>query len=288
MIVIKNTDVETVVKNIGAERTFLEGLKDNLGMVQNSSDDVLQGIFEYIKHNAVFNGISERARREISAKHDFFQTMSFAVDNAIMLLNDIETRLKKTRVKVFDTATITYRQKGMFDWINSINFFSNYSSKLIDVCLTQPKTINNYLTKADFEFINKTVGYYNILLKRLCDSERDLKRSLDMLSDEVYDADEVSVIEQLKGKQAASIGLAPHHFNPNYWRRYWVMTKDVRTIKSNREKIDMYAMKLQRLENKRNRTQDPSIDRQIEYWQNEIQILDAEIADIEEKYRENV
>lgn len=284
MIVISNTNISAILKNIDAERTFLEGLKDNVGMLQKSSKDVLKDIFEYIRRNAVFNSISEKARREISAKHDIFQTINFALSNGIDLLNEIENRFKKSNTKIFDTSTITYRQKGMFDWINSINFFSNFSSKFIDVCLTQPKTVNSYLNKADFEFINKTVGYYNIILKRLCDSPRDLKRSLDMLSDEVYNEQETSILEQVRGKQATSMGFAPHLINPLYWVKYLTMVNDVSTIKSNREKIDMYAMKLQRLENKRNNMEDPSIDRQIEYWQNEIQILDATIASIEEKY----
>lgn len=284
MIVIKDAELSVVLKNIDAERTFLDGLKNNIGMLQNSSSDILSGIHNYVRRNAVFNSISEKAKRSISSKHDIFQTMSFALANGIALLNDIEARLKKSNIKVFDTATITYRQKGMFDWISAINFFGKYTSSFIDVCLTQPKTVNNYLTKADFQFINKTAEYYNVVLARLCDSLSNIKRSLDLLSDETYDESESSIIENIRGKQAASIGFAPHVFNPGYWIRYRTMVKDVNTIKSSREKIDMYAMKLQRLENKRNNSEDPAIDRQIEYWQNEIQILDANIANIEAKY----
>lgn len=288
MIVIKNTQLDVILRNIDVEKTYLNGLKDSIGMIQSASPEVQSEVFNYVRHNAVFNSIAEKAKREISSRFDIFQTMAIAIDNAIALLNDITQRLKSANIKVYDNAVITFRQKGMFDWINAINFFGNYSGKFIDVSLTQPKTVNNYLTKADFEFINKTANYYNILLKRLSDSQRNLKNSINMLSDELYSEDNENILTSMRGKAATTTGLAPHLFNPDYWRRYLIMRSDVRTLKSNHEKIDMYAMKLQKLENKRNNTQDPTIDRQIEYWQNEIQILDAEIAEIEAKYREDV
>ena len=286
MIIIKNAELENISKVITTERSYIQGLKENLAMIQATDSHVRDEIFDYIKHNAVINGIAENIRRNISNKHDIFQAMNFALDNAEALIVEIEARLKKSGKKIFDTKAISYREKGMFDWLNSISFYVNYTSKLIDIILTQPKTVANYLTKADFEFINKTVGYYNTLTKRLTDSRRNLVRSIDMLSDEQYDPEYSSIIEDAKGKEATTVGLMPHELNPDYWRRYIVMRWDVRTIKVNQEKIDMYAAKLQRLESQRNGQENPSLDAQIEKWQNEIQILDAEIREIEEKYAE--
>lgn len=284
MIIVKNALLENIVKSIVTERTYIQGLKESIVMINASDNEVKNNIFEYIKHNAVLNGISENIKRNISSKHDIFETILFCLDNANKLIDDIEKLLKKSNKNIFDTSSITYREKGMFDWLNSISFFNNYTSKIIDIILTQPATIGNYLTKADFEYINKTVGYYNIILKRLSDSYKNLSRSIQMLSDEQYDPEYIDIVEQVKGKEATTLGLMPHELNPDYWRRYLVMRWDVRTIKSNQEKIDMYAAKLQRLENQRNGTQNPALEKQIEKWQNEIQILDAEIREIEEKY----
>ena len=284
MIIIKNAQIANIVKVLATERTYIQGLKESLVMIQASDKEVKDEMFEYIKHNAVLNGISEHLRRNVTTKHTIFEALDYCLDNALNMVEDIEMRLKKTKKVVFDTSAITYREKGMFDWLNAISFFTGFTSKIIDILLTQPKNIANYLTKADFEYINKTVGYYNIILKRLSDSRKNLVRSLEMLSDEQYDPDYIDLIEQVKGKEAATVGLAPHHLNPDYWRRYVVMRWDVSTIKSNQEKIDMYAAKLQRLENQRNGNPNPSLDNQIEKWENEIQILDSEIREIEEKY----
>lgn len=284
MIIVKNAELATVLKIINIERSYLESLKDNIEMLKSSSPEVLKGIDAYISKNAVFNGIAEFSRREISGKHTIFDAMTFALDNAIELSRYIETKLKASKQKLFDTSTISYREKGMFDWLNTISFFSNYTSKIIDVVLTQPKTVNNYLSKADFEYLNKTVMYYRTVLKRLTDSRKNLIRSIEMLSEEQYDPEFSSIIEKAKGKEATTIGLAPHDFSPEYWRRYLVMRWDVNTMQSNQEKIEMYSAKLQRLEIQRAGGANPKLDSQIEYWENQIQILDAEIADIEAKY----
>lgn len=284
MIIVKNTSKEDVLANIATEKTFLQGLGDTVASISASPDSVLIDIFDYVKHNAVLNGISENARKRISSKHDFFQTLSFAIKNGLAVLSYIETVFQKTNTKVYDTATLTYKQKGMFDFISAVNFFSSYTAKVLDIILTQPKTLQGMLTKADLEFVNKTVNYYNNLLARMCESERDLKRSIDVLSDDVYDEENASILTQVKGRDAVNTNLMPHELNPLYWIKYQLMKKDVNRIKNNRGKIDVYAMKLQKLENKKRHTEDPTLDRQIEYWVNEIQILDAEIADIEAKY----
>lgn len=284
MIIVKNTSKDAVLENINTEKTFLQGLGDTLASVKVSTDDVKNDIAMYIKQNAVLNGIAVNAQRSISQKHSLLETIAFAIKNALNLLDYIHDQFKKSNVKVYDTSTLTYKQKGMFDYVSSISFFSNYTSKILDIILTQSKSIKEVLTKADLEFINKTVNYYNILLKRLCGSDRDLKRSIDILSDEVFDEESASVITQVKGREAVTTNLLPHELNPGYWVRYALMLRDVSLIKSNRGKIDTYAMKLQKLENKRRQTEDPSLDRQIEYWTNEIQILDAEIAEKEAKY----
>lgn len=288
MIIVKNTDLSAVLKNINIEKEFLLGLKDSLALIHQSEEGVKEEITAYIKNNAVINSIATKAQREISSRHTLLETLDFGLNNGIALLDYISQQFSAGKVKVFDTATISFRQKGMFDWISSINFFGKYTSKLIDVILTQPKNITHYLNRVDFEFINKTAGYYTIILKRLCSALKDIKRTIDMLSTETYSESESSLIEQIKGRQAVNLGLAPHNLNPMYWIRYGKMVSDVNTLKSNHEKIDMYAMKLQKLENRRNKTPDPSIDRQIEYWQNQIQLLDAQIAQIEERYSDGV
>lgn len=284
MIIVKNAEKGEIIKNISIERTFLTGLVDNINLLKNTSPEVKNDIFEYIRRNAVFNGISEHAKRNVSSKHDIIESIQFGLTNAISLLDYIEDKISKSNKKIYDDKSISYREKGMFDWLRAISFFGNYSSKFLDVVLTQPKSINNFLTKADFEFLNKTVGYYNTLLKRVCDSQKNLKTSIEMLSEEIYDPETESLIREVKGPAATTVGIAPHSLNPGYWVRYARMRLDVRTVKSNSEKIDMYSMKIQQLENKKNNNPDPSIDRQIEYWQNEIQVLDGEILEIEERY----
>lgn len=284
MIIVKNAEFAKVSTTIDIEKTYIQNLLETLTMIRASDKDVLAGIDDYIKHNAVFNGIATHVNRNISSRHTLFDALVFSLNNALVLQDAALDILKKANKKVFDTNAITYKEKGVFDWLNAISFFVNYSSKLIDVILTQPKNIAAFLTKADFEFLNKTVNYYNTLLKRLSDSPKNLQNSLKMLSDEQYDVEFTDIITRAKGKEATTVGLSPHELNPDFWRRYLVMRWDVRTLKSNQEKIDMYASKLQRLENKRTNAQDPSLDHQIEQWQNEIQILDAENRELEAKY----
>lgn len=283
MIIIKDTPLADVISNIAIEQGSVTALRDTLAMIQSSSD--IASIEKYLTTNAVLRGIVNKAKTDISSRHDFFTTLSYTLTTASKLLEDIKKRFQSSKTRIFDTTTISYREKGMFDWISAINFLSGYTSKLFDIVLTQPKDIARYLTKADFEYINKTWTYYLIVMKRLSAAPLTLTRSLDLLSDAPYDPENDTLLAQLRGRDAIDNGLAPHKFNPYYWLNYGVMLRNVSRIKSNRESIDLYAMKLQKLEQDKQGNSDPAIDRQIEYWQNEIRILDAEIANIEEKYR---
>ena len=284
MIIVKDMSKDTLLKAINAEKITIQGLTDILGSIKEADKAVRSDLFDYIKRNAVINSISEKAKKEVSSRADFFETLTFACNNAQLLLTYIENYFKKAKNNVYDTETITYKEKGMFDWFNAINFFGRHSTTLLNIILEQPKSINAYLAKVDFEFINKTYSYYSILIKRLCDSERNLYKSIEMLSDETYDIEGSEIIESIKGKQAVSVGFAPHQLNPVFWIRMGIMKHDVKVIKRNREEIDVCVAKIQKLESRKNGNPDPALEKQIEFWENEIRILNAEIAEKEDKY----
>lgn len=285
MIVIRNTTKDQVINVIrNTEVVNINGLSDNIELIKLSSKEVTESIQKYIQQNAVIKGIETNIRNNISNRSDLLQGIEFALGNADKLLGIILQYFKSTNTKIFDTSTITFKEKGMFDWLNAINFFSRYTATILDLILEQPKNVSDYLVKNDVEFMNKTAGYYNTILKRLCGSFNELKRSLDMLSNETYDADNEEILSSVKGKEATTVGLLPHHLNPYYWVRFVDMKLDIAIIKSSREKIDSYAMKVQNLENQLSNNPDPAIQRRLEYWRDEIIKLDAKISDIEAKY----
>lgn len=288
MIIIQDTSIKEVHDTVVIEQASAVGIKDTIALLKNSSDKVNDVIDAYVSKNAILKSI----QNAVTAKHGqslkLVEAIEFAESMIIIMLPKLEAILKASKNKVFDTETVSFKERGVFDMISSINFFNRYASMAIDVVLQATATNeepNKYLRKVDFEFFNNNGKYFAILLNKFCSGAEPVLKTIDNLSDEIYDAESAEVIRGLEGPEAVTLnGMAPHHLNPYFWYKKVRVKQDVNTIRANNETIDVLAMKIARLSNRVAETPDPSLERAIEVYENQIIHLRSKNAEIEAKY----
>ena len=289
MILIKNYSKSDLLLTIDRELNHVVGFKDSMKLFK----EVLGGynaLSTYVDHNAVLKGIQSKVKSKIGNNFDLLGAIEMGVNNVASVLPELRKQVSQSSTKTYDGETITFKERGILDTVSAINFFNRYTNMVLDILLTQgydEKTdVKSLLNKVDFAFFNDTATYYGNLLTRFSEGYKVVLEAIEALSDEQVDDLSEGIIAEAEGKEAVSVrqGLAPHELNPVFWFRLWKMRRDVSTIQVSQEQIELMAMKIARLNNKRSGTEDPALDRQIETYENEILKKRAKIEAIMGKY----
>ncbi|QDH47095.1 hypothetical protein PQC06_gp017 [Aeromonas phage LAh10] len=290
MILIKNTKKEDVSLRLENEINYVGGLLDTIRLLNKVSPDQWNKMADYANSNAVMKSIEAGVKKGIHPKLSTVDAISAALSNLAIWMPKLKDRLKKSSTKIFDTETITFRERGILDAISAVNFFNRYASMYLDILLEQgykKSDISKLLTRHDLTFFNDTAKHFVTILVRFNQSVKDLEGMLDALSEELADEMSEQILGETTGAASVSIrhGLAPHQLNPVYWYRLWRMERDVKSIEVNQKRIEILAMKIARLNNQRTGQDDPALDNTINIYQDKIIKMDAEIREIVEKHR---
>lgn len=288
MIIISETPKLDVLVAIDKEASRVKGLMDTISLLTDSPENTL-AVVNYVHKNAVLKGIEGNLKKGLDTRSELIPALGYALTQLDLWLPKLRERILKSKTTVYDAETISFKEKGILDTVSTLDFFNRYATMVLNIVLTQAGkevNMNSFLTKVDMVFFNDTAKYFSGLLIRFSQSIKSLEEMIDNLSDETYDATSEEIIRGTLGERAVAPlrGLAPHELNPVYWYKRQVMKRDVKLISSANEEIEMLAMKIARLNNRRNGIEDPEIDRQIEMYQDELIKRQGKIMQIEAKY----
>lgn len=288
MIIINDTPKIDVLVSMDKEIVYLRGLSDTLKLLRDNADNYTAAE-AYVQRNAVLKGIENDVKKRINARSTLLETMDFSITQLLAWLPKLKDRITRSKTDNYDVETITFKEKGILDSVQAINFFNRYSGIVLDIVITEAGkevNMNTFLTKVDLGFFNDTAKYFSNLLVKFSQSVKTLDTMIDDLTDEPYDAQSEEVIAASVGDKAVTVqrNLAPHQLNPLFWWRMRRMKKDIKSLVDANADIDMLAMKIARLNNRRSGIEDPSLDRQIEIYQDEIIKKQGKIAQIEARY----
>lgn len=288
MIIINETPKLDVLVAIDKEASRVKGLIDTIGLLQDSPENMV-AVVSYIHKNAVLKGIEANLKKGLDSRSELIPALGYAVSQLDLWLPKLRERIAKSKTTVYDSHTVTFKEKGILDTVSALDFFNRYATMVLNIVLSQAgKEVNmtSFMTKVDLTFFNETSKYFTGLLIKFSQSIKSLEEMIESLSDEVYDATSEEIIRATLGDKAVAPlrGLAPHQLNPIYWWKRQKMKSDVKLIASTNEEMEMLAMKIARLNNRRNGIEDPEIDRQIELYQDELIKRQGKIMQIEARY----
>jgi hypothetical protein len=288
MIIISDTPKVDVIVAIDKEGNYLQGMLDTIQLLRDNPDNI-KAAEAYVQRNAVLKGIENDLKKGIDGRTDLISGIEYAIRQLVLWVPKLKERVVKGKTTTFDVETISFKEKGVLDSVSAINFFNRYCGMVLDILVTQAtKEVNmtTFLTKVDIGFFNNTAKYFSNLIIRFSQPIKSLETMIDNLSDEVYDSQSEEIIRAQIGDDGVSVqrNLAPHELNPLYWYKRRVMKKDIKSIIDANADIDMLAMKIARLNNRRSGVEDPTLERQIEVYQDEMIRKQGKIIQIEAKY----
>lgn len=284
MIVIQETPKEQIEMIINAETITIDGAYNALMIVKEGEEGGLKEALKSIEKNSVLNGIQNQIKRS-RGNVDLVSALIHALDTSSALLKYADNYIKTSKTRIYDDNSLTFKDKGVLDWVSTINFFGRYTSIILNIILSEPgKSETKILVKNDLAFFNQTVKYFTHVLDQLCENKEYLIKNLKSLSDELYSEENEQILLTMLKKEQVTTGLAPHQFNPMFYIRRRRMHKDVKIIKRNQEEIKYWVAKIQERQNARDGTNDPAIDYQIQTYSDQITILNSQIKQLMEKY----
>jgi len=238
--------------------------------------------------NAVLKGIENDLKKQLNSRASLLESLSSVINQMLLWGPKLRDRIVKNKTTVYDIETVTFQEKGILDIISAFNFFNRYASIVLDIIITETdKEVNltSFLSKVDINFFNNTNKYFSHLIVKFSQSVNTLEKIIDNISEEIYDPTAESIIRSQLGDDGVGVrNLAPHELNPKFYFRMYQMKKDIKKIISSNAEIDMLAMKIARLNNRKTGTEDPNLEHQIEKYQDELIKNQSRIAAIEAKY----
>lgn len=193
---------------------------------------------------------------------------------------------------IWDGKLVNLRQANILNLVEYMDYWLKYSFMVCDVLMT----MNNdgekpdaYLSKGDLRWIQGTESFYRSFTVDLLKGARYIMTNLDKIPDVEISEGSMSVLEGLDGKDGAKTdllnkGFGIHLVNPYFWYSVGVSKYHLMRIEQMRRNNELFAMKIAKAINKRDGTNDPQIDRQIEVYQEAIIKNEHAIEKIEEQY----
>ena len=292
-----------ILSYTGKVKTFNENeLYGLLAAIQVSTNDLLANI-DQIKANNLVAEVNAAADGWVITKsitkslHDkgyrgstFLNNVEFGLSANKILVVGLEKLVREYRTKIWDGKLVTLRQANILNMVEHIHFWVDYTSKILDVVLTinlNKADPSKYLSAHDQKWLAGTIDYYKHFTSELLKGSKAILATLDKVPD--IDVSEVSldVLETTSGKGSTDIvgkGFGIHNLNPMFWIGLGIKNINLARIENMRAKNQQHAMKISQAINKRDGTNDPQIDRQIEIYQDKIVRNEHEIEQIIKSY----
>lgn len=281
---VKSLKKKDVYDTIALQKGMVNTIKNMLAL--NASNDV--GYDQYAQRWALTKGILKDVGRRVTNP-----SMTDIFVDSIKGIEFILSRLEQQAKGIDDTidgTTLTIKETNILIILDNIGFWTGYTLDLVEVLSSfalEGKEDERGINKADLTFLNKTWSYYSDLSVQFMAEPDQIVRRLEKLSDVPADQDSVDIVQNAKGRDAVNAmrGFGIHTVLPAYWILDIKKNVDLARIRANQKRIEIHSMKLEQLMNKRNGSNDPHLDRQIEIYQNDIIKAKAKIEDIVESYQ---
>lgn len=292
-----------ILSYTGKVKTFSEGeLHTHLAATTVGINDLLANIDQIKANNfvkpfdeatnswvlskSILKHIQEKGFRSTSLLDD----LEFGLSAMKVLIPGIEKMIRGYNTKIWDGKLVTLRQANMLNLVEYIDFWVEYTNKIIDVCLTivlNKVDPQKYLSVHDQKWMAGTQDFYKHFTIELMKGSNALLKTLDKVPDvEVTDVS-LDVLESTAGKGVTDLvgkGFGIHNLYPGFWIGLGIKNLNLARIDNMRAKNQQHAMKISQAINRRDGTNDPQIDREIEIYQQKIIRNEHAIEEIIKSY----
>lgn len=267
------------------------GINDLLANIDNIKANNLVGQFEeatngWVLTKSILKSLQDKGFRSTSLLSD----LEFCLSAMKVLVPGVEKMVRSYNTKIWDGKLMTLRQANLLNLVEYINFWVEFTNKLVDVCLTMllnKVDPNKYLSVHDQKWMSGTLEFYKHFTLELMKGSKVLLTTLDKVPDVEVSEVSMDVLESTAGKGVTDLvgkGFGIHNLNPGFWIGLGMKNVNLARIDNMRAKNQQHAMKISQAINRRDGTNDPQIDREIEIYQQKIIRNEHAIEEIIKSY----
>ena len=288
---------------IGNVKTFKqEDLLNALNAIEVRANDLLNNLEQIQVNNLdlskfesswyVTKGLSRHLENQGFGALDLFKVQTVGAQAIKSALEPLGKMIKDYHEKLWDGKLITLKQANILNLIEYMNFWLKYSFMVCDVLMTMNndgESPDRYLGKGDLRWIQGTEGFYRSFTVDLLKGSRYIMTNLEKIPDVEISQGSLDVLDALGEKEAVGSdllakGFGIHLMNPYFWFSVGRSKYHLMRIEQMRRENELFAMKISKAINKRDGSNDPQIDRQIEVYQEAIIKNEHAIEEIEKDY----
>lgn len=269
--------------NAGGVMANIENIKAN-----NLTGDFNQYANQWVLTKSIEKAVQDKGFRGST----LLDNINFGMAAITSGLEGLDKLIKGQGEKVWDGKLMNLRQANILNFIEYIQFWAKYSGILIDVVLSMvmdKKTDgNHYLNGHDTKWLMGTAEFYKHFTIELLKGSRNFVSRLEKIPSVELTSTTLDVLESTSGgKDATDLvgrGFGIHNLNPMFWYGLAEKNVNLKRIDAMRAANQKHAMKISQAVNRRDGTNDPQIDRQIDIYQRKIEINEHAIEEIIKGY----
>jgi len=270
---------------------FQVSCKDLLANIENIKANNLDAEIEAAANSWVLTkALDKHLESKGFRSSTLLANLQFGIQAISTLIPGVEKLVRGYNTKIWDGKLVTLRQVNILNLIEHMDFWLNYTRNVFDVLLT----INlnkvdpaKYLSAHDSKWMNGTLDFYKQFTVDLMKGSRVMIQTLEKIPDVEVSEVSLDVLESTSGKANIDVvgrGFGIHNINPLFWIGLGMKNINLARIDNMRDKNQSYAMKISQAINRRDGTNDPQIDRQIEIYQEKIARNEYTIEQIIKSY----
>lgn len=285
---VKNVESKNIITLISTVDVGAKDIIDNINRLKAEGLMLTVEAKTWAITKNIVNGIS-KSIPGMSSDEPILDVLLSGASVISNVTDNLKKDVLKYNQKIWSGEDMTVRQVYLLSTIEQMEFWNRYTNKLLDALLSMSQetsfTIDKYLTKNEMMFINGQTGYFTNISISLLKGKSILLKEIDSIPE--LDVDDEASLEIMLGmggkKPELNRGFGIHVINPVYWYNEAMRSIDLWRIRSAQDDNEFLAMKINQAINKKNGSDDASLDRRIEVYRDKIlknsQKIDSIVSD---------
>ncbi|UYE93490.1 hypothetical protein [Shewanella phage FishSpeaker] len=263
-------------------RTSVEDLSNTLVRIEESHLGIEAKAAEWMVSKSLMREVAKVLRMD--TKRPYCNVMEHCFRTIDAVCKELEKEITHSKEKVWNGATLTFKQAAVLDTINALENWVDYTYLCFDVLVGEG--FGSSLSKSDLDLLNGTLRYYTGLTFEYSKGISAWKAEFDNVAEVVVTEENESVIEvsdKLRTRLTSnSIGI--HKLNPKFWFDLGRSRYDLSRLEALNRYNEQLNMMINLANTKKSGGDDAVLENQINVYRNQININRAKQEEIVKRY----
>lgn len=221
-------------------------------------------------------------------------TVKFALANCLKMIEQVAPVVERNFKETTPSSVMTYRKAQYIQFVDALSYYSEYTRLFLSYLITAEtaqfdagNTIAKRMTPAQIARVEAGLNNFCLLTNVFNKNVRDVMALLEKVPDVIIIPENIDMVTETAGPSATD-PLDMKYITANTSPFYAIVARMALKYHDRYEKAkeerELITYQLINLEQTMNNSPDPQVQRQIDFYRERVQKLDAQIAEQERLY----